>query len=506
MIQCDYNAIGISGEDDAHDRVMRICEAAMALSPRSDIAASAARAPNGGIVGFGGLPLAEKRIPREGLPGGALPEWNRRWRDAIAIGVASPTYSGYLARAAQLLDRLAPALERVLNLIIRGKSVTDEQLAVINSVHEASRDLTPPSIASGKEPGAINPTAVTKLQNLLFAGSADVCRRFHQLPEGAGGFIAWTADLIKDISEIATQETWELIGGAPASLAKMRELLVGVRIIAGDTADGHAHPGITFATLAAKARPDNALRLVASVAETKMKTVLTEMAAVIRSTLDKDGIKAEVHVAEDLAGILPWPPRKVLVVVPVSSLTSLIDVESLVIAVAASRKAVPDGIDLAVVPKIDGRVVPARGVSGHKTLLPLANGTKAWIAELGLPSFDAQISPVLNLAIETASALHSMDRLKLGIAGRPLVELEARDKLEDDLLSARALVTAMVNDLDPEGSALVLPLLDRVRSGEANYAGAVQQFTASQVSDEVMAETSGLLLALDETELRRNGG
>jgi hypothetical protein len=509
VIRSDYNEIGIPGEDGTHDRVVRICEVALSLSPRSDIAASAARAPNGEIVGFGGLSLAEKRIPRANLPAAALPEWNRRWRDAIAIRVASPTYTGYLAQAAQLLDRLAPTLERVLNLIIRGKSVTDAQLAAINSVHDAARELTPPAIASSVATGegaAEFNASVTKLQNLLFAGSSDVCRRFHRLPEGAGAFIAWTADLIKGVDETETQEPWELIGGVPASLGKMRELLVRVRIIAGDAAGGLVHPGVKFTTLVGKARPDNALRLVASVVEKRMTTARSELAASIRSTLKGNGIEAEVHVAEDPDGILPWPPSKVLVVVP---LTSQMEVESHAIAVAAAREAVPDGILLTVIPKVDGRVLPARGVSGYETLLPLPDEANAWIEQLRLPSFQAEISPVLNLAIAKASALQSMDRLRLGIAGRPLVELETRHRLVDELASTRALLAAMVDDLDPEGPALVLSLLDRVRSGEANFADAVQEFTVSQVPNEIIHEASGLQIALDEAEFKRgcaNGG
>ncbi len=503
VIRCDYNEIGIPSEDGTHDRVVRICEVALALSPRSDIAASAARAPNGEIVGFGGVALAEKRIPRANLPAAAVPEWNRRWRDAIAIRVASPTYSGYLAQAAHLLDRLAPALDRVLNLIIRGKSVTDAQLAAMNSVHGAARELTPPAIASslatGEGSGEFN-ASVTKLQNLLFAGSADVCRRFRQLPEGAGAFIAWTADLIKDVDQAETQEPWELVGGVPASLGKMRELLVRVRIIAGDAARGTVHPGVSFATLLGKTRPDNALRLVASVVEKRMATGRNELAALIQSQLEDDGVEAEVHVAEDPDGILPWPPSKVLVVVP---LTSQMEVESHAIAATAARQAVPEGIRLTVIPSVDGRVLPARSVSGYQTLLPLPDEADAWIEQLGLPSFRAEISPILNMAVAKASALQSMDRLNLGIAGRPFIELETRDRLEDELASARHQLVTMVGDLDPEGPALVLSLLDRVRSGEAGFADAVQEFTVSQVPNEIIQEASGLQIALDDAEFER---
>jgi hypothetical protein len=503
VIRCDYNEIGIPGEDGTHDRVVRICEVALALSPRSDIAASTARAPNGEVVGFGGLPLAEKRIPRTNLPAAALPEWNRRWRDAIAIRVASPTYSGYLARAAQLLDRLAPALDRVLNLIIRGKSVSDAQLTTMNSVHDAALELTPPAIASsaatGEGSGEFNAN-VTKLQNLLFAGSAGLCRRFHQLPEGAGAFIAWTADLIKGVDEAETEEPWEIVGGLPASLGKIRAILVRVRIIAGDTAGGALHPGVRFAPLLIKARQDNALRFVASVIEKRMTTARENLATSIRSQLEDHGVVARVHVAEDPDGILPWPPSKVFVEVP---LTSQIELESYSIAAMAARQAVPDGIRLTVMPSVAGLLLPARSISGFETLLPLPDEANAWIEQLGLPYFRAEISPILSLALAKASALQSMDRLNLGIAERPLFELETRARLEDELASMRDQLLAMVRGLAPEWPDLVLSMLDRVRSGEAGFADAVQEFTVSQVPNEIIQGVSDLQIALDDAEFER---
>lgn len=503
VIRCDYNEIGIPGEDDTHDKVVRICEVALALSPRSDVAASAARAPNGEVVQFGGMPLAEKQIPRVNLPSAALPELNRRWRDAIAIRVAAPTYIGYLAQAVELLDRLAPALDRVLNLIIRGKSVSDAQLTAMHSVHEAARELTPPAIASsvatGEGSGEFNAN-ITKLQNLLFAGSADVCRRFHQLPEGAGAFIAWTADLIKSVDEAETQEPWDLVGGVPASLGKIREILVRVRIIAGDAAGGTVHPGVSFATLLGKAKPNNALRLVASVVDKRMTAARNELAASIQSQLEDDGVEALVHVVEDPDGNLPWPPSKVLIVIP---LVSQMEIESHANATLAARQAVPNGIRLTVIPSIDGRLLPTRGVSGYETLLPLPEEANIWIEQLDLPAFRAEISPILNLAVAKASALQSMDRLNLGIAGRPRVELETRDKLEDEFASMRDLLVAKVDDLDPESSALALSLLDRIRSGEAGFADGVQEFTVSQVPNEIIQEVSGLQIALDDAEFER---
>ena len=62
---------------------------------------------------------------------------------------------------------------------------------------------------------------------------------------------------------------------------------------------------------------------------------------------------------------------------------------------------------------------------------------------------------------------------------------------------------AKVDDLDPEGTALVLSLLDRIRSGEAGFADGVQEFTVSQVPNEIIQELSGLQIALDDAEFER---
>lgn len=160
---------------------------------------------------------------------------------------------------------------------------------------------------------------------------------------------------------------------------------------------------------------------------------------------------------------------------------------------------------LTVIPKVDGRILPARGVSGYETLLPLPDEANAWIEQLRLSFFHAEISPILNLAVARASALQSMDRLNLGIPGRPLVELETRERLEDELASTRALLATMVDDLDPGGSALALSLLDHISSGEANFADAVQEFTASQVPNEILEEVSGAEIALDDAEFHLGG-
>jgi hypothetical protein len=97
-----------------------------------------------------------------------------------------------------------------------------------------------------------------------------------------------------------------------------------------------------------------------------------------------------------------------------------------------------------------------------------------------------------------------MDRLNLGIAERPLFELETRARLEDELASMRDQLLPMVRGLAPEWPDLVLSMLDRVRSGEAGFADAVQEFTVSQVPNEIIQGVSDLQIALDDAEFERS--
>lgn len=90
VIRVDHYHLGAPGTGDANDEVVRLCEAALALSPRSEVAASSAILPNGEPAGFAGHNLAEKRIPRTNLPPAALPAWNRLWGEAIGARIATP--------------------------------------------------------------------------------------------------------------------------------------------------------------------------------------------------------------------------------------------------------------------------------------------------------------------------------------------------------------------------------------------------------------------------------
>jgi hypothetical protein len=498
VVHCDYHHIGIPGEDDTHGDVVRLCEIAMALSPRSDISASVARAPNGQPAGFAGHTLAEKRIPRANLPSAALPAWNRKWRDAIAILIATPTYTEYLSRADKQLNHLILPLERALNLVLQNKNVKENQLSRLNDVFEASQKLTPPAIAASVAVGTgsneFNPHT-SKLQNLLHSASTDLVRRFHSLPEGAAAYIAWTINLIENIDEVIRDEPWALIGGVPPSLEKLRVILTSVRLIAESVAGSSTRPSKKFERSMKRARATNGLRVVSVQVSGAAKAARAAQAVEVKNTLSAEQFTAEVYVLDQEKAIRPWPPSQVVVVVSIGSIQ---EISFFYQAVERSRELVPVLRRLIAIPIIEGKALPEMGLAGYETMLPLQEEARKWSDKLGLQSSSSHAWSNFDKTIAIASALRSMDRLSLGIKGRPMSEVDKRGQLEGELEVGIMDVEAIVTHLGQELADEALATIDMIRSGEIGYADAVH---TTGDTDPVLEHLFGLRLLIEQAEL-----
>jgi hypothetical protein len=501
IVRCDRHHIGLPDDDRTHDDVVRICETALALSPESDIAASAALAPNGEPAGFGGHNLAEKRIPRANLPTAALPAWNRRWRDAIALRVATPSYTEYLNRAAGLVEDLVGPLERVMELILRGKDVPDARCAPLRAITEGAQALTPPGVASADATGTgtaeFNPH-VSKLQSVLFDASGDLVRRFHGLPDGAGAYIAWTGDLLERLDGAAADEPWSLIGGPPPPLARLRTTIAAARQIAGDVAGGTAPPAARFLTVVRSARHGNAMRAAATSVANASGAAQARVAAAIRSGLGEMGLDARVHVVDDLKAILPWPPSKALVLVP---LTSFEQVGEFHLATVQARELCPELMRLTAIPLVNGVAAPSMGVSGYDTMLPLPDEAEGWISQLNLPSSPSRAWLALDRAAALASSLQSMDRLSLGVAGRPQVERDKREELESVLTASLAELNVITAPFDARLLDGAHALVAAIRSGEAGYADAAHAVSNGGEAAPILLHILGLRIELEQAEL-----
>ena len=477
VTRCNYWWISDSIQTDPHSAVVRICELVLALSPRSEIAASTALAPNGEVAGSSIVPLAEMRIPRGNLPTAAIPVWNRRWRDAIAGRVATPSYSIYLSRAADITGRLVPLLKRIFDAYLRGRSVAPALLESLGNIYTEAEALTPPgvAVASATGTGSGEPnTAVTKLQNVLFSASANVLRRFAKLPDGAGAYIAWLGDLIEQVDAAVEEEPWQLIGAdVPASLGHMRELLAAMRELAGKSYANGLNPVQHWKGVVRKARQGNALRMAATAAGAQSSRQREVLVQNLRKRAEEACLNVDIRIREDHKAILPWPPSEVLGLL---SSTSIHEAASAVDAVApALRKLVDDKMRLTVVAVVDGQALPDLSLSGYETLFPLSDAVDSWISKLCLSTFRSRAVVALDKAITFASGLESMDRLALGMEGRSPVELEGRETLEMLLIKAGDEFDRVCMPVSLELATAGRNLLLHARSGDLAFADATHE-------------------------------
>lgn len=501
IVRCDRHHIGLPDDDRAHDDVVRICETALALSPGSDLAASVALAPNGEPAGFNGHNLAEKRIPRVNLPTAALPAWNRRWRDAIALRVATPSYTEYLKRAAGLVEDLAGSLEKVMELILRGKDVPDARCAPLRAVAEGAQGLTPPGVAAADAAGIgtaeFNPH-VSKIQSVLIDASGDLARRFHRLPDGAGAYIAWTGDMLDRLDSAAAEEPWSLVGGAPSSLRRLRATIAAARQIAGDVAGGIAPPALKFLKLVRSARQGNAVRVAAAGVTNAAGAARARVARAIRTGLTEVGEYATVHVIDDPEAILPWPPSKAAVLV---SLASFEQIEMFHLAAARARELCPELMRLTAIPLVDGIAVPSMGLSGYDPMLPLPDEAKSWVERLGLTTSPSRAWSAFDRAAALASSLQSMDRLSLGVVDRPQPERNKREELETALTATLAELNAIVAPLHGELMDVAHALVAAIRSGEAGYADAAHAIANGGDTAPILFHILEVRVLLEQAEL-----
>lgn len=500
-IRIDHYHIGIPGTENANDEVVRLCEAGLALSPRSEIAASSAILPNGEKAGFSGRNLAEKRIPRANLPPASLPAWNRLWADVIGARIATPSQTAYLGSAAQLLDRLVPALQRVIDTILIGKSVTDAQLVATNAVHGAARELTPPNVTAMGGANDARSIHVTPLQNVLFSASTDVMRDFRQLPRGAAASISRINGLIENIDAADADEAWHLIGGVPASLGRLREIMVTIRNIAGDVAEGAEHPSVKYRALLGKSRPNNALRLLGARISTTIGAARARFASELKNALTDQGITAEVRALEAPDAIVPWPPSEMVVLIPIDRLEAL---ENLEVAANAARAAAHEFMKLTAIPVVGGRLAPTWGKSGYSTLINLLEDASKWGPRLGISAFMPIASTTFDAVAASAGQLQSMDQLGLGKEGRATTEVEMRAALEAQLVSGRAELASVTTALGTELAERASNIIDEIRFGDVNFIDVSHSAVNGGEIPHLLFEVSLLRMALDQAEIDAN--
>lgn len=424
--------VAFSVQTNIHEDVVQLCEYLFGLDPTADIVAVDAIGADGKPSGFLDFQIATKRIPRENLPPSDLPKWNRRWTAAAARLVGSESYSNYLQRAHSLLEQLVPVLERTVDTILRGKKPPNIILERLGEVYVASQALTPPreEIHADSEPQHFT----TPLQNLLFSCSADLIRRFLELPDGCGAYVMWSADLIKTVYEVR-KEPWHLIGDIPEeNLLRLESVINGMPLLAVE-ADMHStKPVQLFISKTKNAGRNNALRIARISVEESLRRRSAKYFSEVQVRLMSSYGELELHTRPNWGKILPCPNMEFLAIVDIESpadwLIWLIENQSIV------RTAIGESRQIWIIPRIGGLVVSKLTVSGVITLLSAPYSADDWLDTIRLHRLDDILSREAQVVVDLINELDGLNQFNLGLENRPLAEKVILNTIKINLAEA----------------------------------------------------------------------
>lgn len=417
--------VAASVQTDLHAEVVAVADKLFALVPDADFAAVSAVSPDGEPAGLPDFPTAVKRMVRSAAPPEALPRWNRRWMSATSALLGAVSYSDFLERGYRALALAAPALEQVVEAILRGKDA-ERPLARLGEAYDISRELTSPSgtVAIAGAPAAESGAYVSDLQSTVHDAASDLPRKVIHLPDSHGAFAIWTEGLLERV-ERARQEPWALIGAdADALLDRVSAVIRSLQVMAGEAAARGQNPALLWRTQAKKARPGNALRFVARLAEQGVARGLTTLKANLVDQLTQDGLTGAVHVRQRAEASVAWPFASVLVVIECDALS---DWHPLVIAHwEALKAAAGDGRRLVLAPSVGGLVIGRLAIEGVSMAFPSPYEADDWLKAEGYTLLEDANARHLAQLMDAVFEQDAMRLYGYGEASRPPLEQETR--------------------------------------------------------------------------------
>jgi hypothetical protein len=497
----DVHCVAASCQPDTHSEVVHLCELLLAIAPQAELAISNAVSQDGEIAGYGDFQLATKRIPRKNLPPSALPDWNKRWRIAVADRVAAPSYTDYLSRAAVILRDLVATLENVLDEWFRKGEVSEANCERLNSNNNQAETLTPPRFspqASTGKGSAEKNIAVTDLQSVLFDCSVNLIKRFNKLPEDANCYIAWTGGILKHIDAATENEPWELLDEvAPKELQRLRQIVEGLRFMAGESGIRDVNPIQTW--YKPKAQRKTAFRLAAHVARGATERRLAKSTTEIKQALVAISSLINLYARFKENEVAPWPPIEILITITIEDVADwpfIVDENK-----DSIRAAIGFGRNLTLVPLINGIAIDHLTVGGVDTLFPQKGLAQAWLEQEGIAVLDDIRARAFTAVIDPLVEISGIKQFGYGAKDRPLLEQEALTSayvgLENSLRHLRDLLAS-----SPEILVLIEELVEQASSGEILFAADMASILHGEVLPcfVLVLTIQNLLLRLDIAE------
>jgi hypothetical protein len=308
-----------------------------------------------------------------GTPTLAQQARQRQWRVALLSAVGLPQWTGRLGAEAELLPRLASAIDLYVRALVTGRAIPQSVFGRLQRLQESARGLPPqpaePEQQTGPQPSVGAAHEPDPFVTLL----SDPLRLMVNADPGLAAVIAFR--LSKIASDLRAAGRWRLLpdlgSQIPAEVVDQLEML---RVLAAE----RAALGSSWSALCARSAiaPQNRrLELTLNHAVESARNRLERARHRLKRSLGEAGFIVEVEIiAEDNSPAAVWPPGRLLVN---AYLTSACDQPRLAQAVMTARDGLRDEHRaVTVLVSVAGRL--SRCLSGEVGM--------AWWARENLPA------------------------------------------------------------------------------------------------------------------------
>jgi len=411
---------------NSNKRLCDVCETLIAISPKSDAAASDIVTPVNKKITVSGHSYWSKNMPRSSMPSKTRISWNVAFRQILLARSASESLTEYANEMAALIRRTEKIFRLYSEKWIRGKRISKaEVLAVeVNEIITAVNNIAytaPEQVSSDMTEPALNSSQDDSLGALLTGILGNLMGRMNQLssdgkPKGTAVF---AGSLARQAFEHEQSLVWRMSLSPPKKeLVALAERLMQVSHLlhefAFDTSDFAQQKIINFTS---KSGPSKAVSTAEKRCQLLANQRFDKKLKSVEADLNAKGWSSQcLMISIDELDCVYWPAREVTILIYINNLEAGLEYQEA--AFQSAEKYLKNDCRYRVVPVINGFVIPSLAMlpSSH-TPLPDHDFLKEWKDHITVPFMFSQaieeFDKALGACIQISGMLACCDLEKL---------------------------------------------------------------------------------------------
>ena len=486
-------------QPDPHDTVCDICEILIALSPRSDAAASDAVDPMGRAIVVSDFKPWSKNMPRENIPAKARVAWNVAFRQILQARSADDSLTDYTHQMALLVRRTERIFRPLTEKWIKGKRILHaaraseigEVVNAVNTLAYAAPDNLPSAMAEPVSSGTDD-----TLGALLTGVLGNLVGRLSKL-EGIKSVAVYAGTLAGQAREHHQSAIWRTMSSPPLEdLTSLSQRLGDLSCILHEMAhDSRAAAVKRIVRAARKANLGTAVRVAARRCRHLADRRFGSRVRKLDQSLIERGWNVHcVSRAIDEWDSAYWPAREVAILVEITDAETQfarwVD-ETL----SLGKQHLEDDWLFSTVPVMNNQVVALLALRPSSLMpLPDTDFARRWFDCLDKPFFSSTLMETFDEGVSACMEVSAI------VACRDLQNLhpeenEILSKALDTFKKSREIVANAVDLTETAHFAVALVYLDRSWSRVIDELESVQ---AGQPVKDPLCMTPHLVLAGEE--------